>query len=76
MTASRLKRSFERVQNGKIDRMFCIQWGSEIWNFKWSKRGWVGNGPDFEWDQKSDHSCPQFLHYSILFHAPNSNGQP
>ena len=33
-----------------------IQWGPEIWtslDFEWSKRGWVSNGPDFEWDLKS-----------------------
>ena len=33
-----------------------IQWGSEIQtrlDFEWSKRGWVVNGPDFEWDMKS-----------------------
>ena len=33
-----------------------VQWGSEIWTslyFKWLKRGWVANGPDFEWDLKS-----------------------
>ena len=35
---------------------FLIQWGFEIWtslDFKWSKRGWIVNGPDFEWDLKS-----------------------
>ena len=33
-----------------------LQWGSEIWtslDFEWSKRGWVANGLDFEWDLKS-----------------------
>ena len=33
-----------------------MQWGSEIQtslDFKWSKRGWVSNGSDFEWDLKS-----------------------
>ena len=32
----------------------CIQWGIEIrtsLDFKWSKRGSVANGLDFEWDQ-------------------------
>ena len=32
------------------------QWGSEIqtsMDFEWSKRGWVANGLDFEWDLKS-----------------------
>ena len=32
------------------------QWGSEIQtrlDFKWVERGWVENGPDFEWDLKS-----------------------
>ena len=28
-----------------------IQWGSEIWtSFKCSKKGWLANGPDFEWN--------------------------
>ena len=33
-----------------------VQWGSEIrpsLDFEWSKRGWVANGLDFEWDLKS-----------------------
>ena len=33
-----------------------IQWGSEIWtslDLEWSKKGWVADGPDFEWDLKS-----------------------
>ena len=37
-------------------RKFKIQWGSEIRlspDFKWSKRGKVANGLDFEWDLKS-----------------------
>ena len=37
-------------------RKFKIQWGSEIrlsLDFKWSKRGRVANGLDFEWDLKS-----------------------
>ena len=31
------------------------QCGSEIHtpDFEWSKRGWVANGPEFEWDLKS-----------------------
>ena len=36
-----------------------LQWGSEIrtrLDFEWSKRGWVPNGPDFEWDLKSRNS--------------------
>ena len=35
---------------------YCIQWGSEIWpslGFEWSKRGWVANGLDLEWDLNS-----------------------
>ena len=31
--------------------------GSELQtslDFEWSKRGWVANGPDFEWDLKSE----------------------
>ena len=35
---------------------FEIEWGSEFKtspDFEWLKRGWVANGPDFEWDQKS-----------------------
>ena len=35
---------------------FNVQWGSEIrtsLDFEWSKRGWVANGPGFEWDLKS-----------------------
>ena len=30
-----------------------VQWGSEIQTsleFNWVKRGWLANGPDFEWD--------------------------
>ena len=37
-------------------RKIQIQWGSEIrtrLDFEWSKRGWVANGRDFEWDLKS-----------------------
>ena len=37
--------------------------GSEIWtslDFKWLKRGWFANGPDFKWDLKSDQKCPDF----------------
>ena len=33
-----------------------VQWGSEIWtslDCEWSKRGWVANGLNFEWDLKS-----------------------
>ena len=33
-----------------------IQWGSEIrtiLDFEWSKRGWISNGFDFEWDLKA-----------------------
>ena len=33
-----------------------IQWGSKIQtslDFEWSKRGWVANVLDFEWDLKS-----------------------
>ena len=33
-----------------------LQWGSEIQTsleFEWSKREWVANGLDFEWDLKS-----------------------
>ena len=33
-----------------------IKWGSKIQtslDFEWSKRGWVANGLDFEWDLKS-----------------------
>ena len=36
--------------------VYTKQWGSEIrtsLDFKWSKRGWVANGPDFEWGLKS-----------------------
>ena len=36
-----------------------LQWGSEIrtsLEFEWSKRGWVSNVPDFEWDLKSGSS--------------------
>ena len=46
-----------------VSQMICdsdawslFQWGSEIWtrmDFRWSKRGWVLNGLDFEWDLKS-----------------------
>ena len=38
-----------------------IQWGSEIWtslDFEWSKKGWVADGPDFEWDLKSGSYLP------------------
>ena len=34
-------------------QIFTVERGSEIWaslKFEWSKRGWVANGPDFEWD--------------------------
>ena len=33
-----------------------LQWGSDLQtsqNFEWSKRSWVANGLDFEWDRKS-----------------------
>ena len=30
-----------------------IQWGTEIWTIM-EKRGWVTNGPDFEWDLISE----------------------
>ena len=33
-----------------------LQWGSEFQtslDYEWSKRGWVANGYDFEWDLKS-----------------------
>ena len=34
-----------------------IQWGSEIWtSFKCSKKGWLANGPDFEWNLASGSS--------------------
>ena len=36
-----------------IDIFLYLQWGSEIrtsLDFECSKRGWVSNGPDFEWD--------------------------
>ena len=36
-------------------QMVEVQWGSEIGTslgFEWSKRGWVANGLDFEWDLK------------------------
>ena len=39
-----------------VGSIMSIQWGSEIMTsleFKWSERGWVTNGPDFEWDLKS-----------------------
>ena len=35
------------------DIFLYLQWGSEIrtsLDFECSKRGWVSNGPDFEWD--------------------------
>ena len=49
------------VNNQKISTQYSVgpkivQQGSEIWNildFEWSKRDWVANGPDFEWDLKS-----------------------
>ena len=37
------------------DQVTSVQWGSEIrtrLDFKWSKRGWVANGVNFEWDLK------------------------
>ena len=37
-------------------RYVIIQWESELrtsLDFEWSKRGWVVNGPYFEWDLKS-----------------------
>ena len=40
----------------KIKIEFTLQWGSEILtslDIECSKRGWVANGPDFEWDMKS-----------------------
>ena len=33
-----------------------IQWGFKNWtslDFEYSKRDWVADGPDFEWDLKS-----------------------
>ena len=42
-----------------INESEAVQWGSEIltsMDFKWSKRGWVANGMDFERDLKS--GCP------------------
>ena len=43
------------VAKTKMSENFTLQWGSEIrtsLDFEWSKRGWVTNGPDFEWDLK------------------------
>ena len=40
-----------------------VQQGSEIQTsleFDWVKRGWLANGPDFEWDLKSGQKCPDF----------------
>ena len=45
---------FCRHMNTKLK--YSVQWGSVIWtslDFKWSKRGWVANGPNFEWELKS-----------------------
>ena len=37
----------------KLVQKVSIQMGSEMWtslDFKWSKLGWLLNGPNFEWD--------------------------
>ena len=39
-----------------VFKSIYLHWGSEFQtslDFEWSKRGLVGNGPDFEWDLKS-----------------------
>ena len=41
---------------GSLPSFIEIQWGSEIrtsLDSEWSKRCWVANGVDFEWDLKS-----------------------
>ena len=45
-----------------------IQWGSEIQtclDFEWLKRGWVANGPDFEWDLKSNGQMAAILSKTV-----------
>ena len=46
-----------KIQNPALFYIYSkkIQWGSETrtsLDFKWSKKGWVANGLDFEWDLK------------------------
>ena len=36
------KRKYKKTDEGVVDLI------------KWSKRGWVALGPDFEWDLKSE----------------------
>ena len=45
-----------KKENDKVQWGIRIQLGSEVQkcpDFEWSKRGWVENGLDFEWDLKS-----------------------
>ena len=45
-------------------RYLGAQWGSEIWtsrDFELSKRVWVANGPDLEWDLKLNVSDFEWL---------------
>ena len=44
-----------RLTNKKKKARLVTQRRSEIWTSldEWSKRGWVANGPDFQWDLKS-----------------------
>ena len=40
-----------------VAKAIFIQQGSEIWtslDYEWSKRGWVANGLESEWDPKSE----------------------
>ena len=40
----------------QMDLISKLHWGSEIWtslDFEWSKKGWVVNGLDFNWDLKA-----------------------
>ena len=60
------------ISNGKqifnLLSRSAVQWGSEIWtslDFKWSKRCWVANGLDFEWDLKSGSPTIIYVSHSL-----------
>ena len=59
---------------GSISKKERLQWGSEIHtslDYKWLKKGWVVNGPDFEWDLKSGSSTiPNLDKWQPFFQKP------
>ena len=44
------------LKSCNVEAPYSTQWGSEIrtsLDLEWSKRGWVANSPDLEWDPEA-----------------------